>query len=82
MPLEVRLAAAASLARFSDARAPLFALNYATDQTPGIRAQAAAILGEARDPHYLPNLAAMLNDTDEQVKISAAAAIIKITDAR
>jgi HEAT repeat protein len=84
MPVEVRLAAGAALARLGAERplAAVFAAQYLTSPTAAMRAQAAAVLGETRDTRQLALLAPLLADTDEQVRVSAAAAIIKITDGR
>lgn len=87
MPIEVRLAAAANFSRLSNmpadrAKAAAFAEAYTTDQSAPIRAQAAAALGETRNSACLPKLSTLLADPDEQVRISAAAAILKITDGR
>lgn len=84
MPIEVRLAACASLARLGAERpkAAAFAAQYLASTTPAMRAQAAAVLGETRDTRQLALLAPLLADADEQVRVSAAAAIIKITDGR
>jgi len=80
LPLEVRMAAAASLAKLGETRAETFASAYLADQSPAIRAQAAAVLGEMRDAKHLPRLLPLLSDSDEQVRVTAAAATLKITD--
>lgn len=81
MPVEIRLACAASLARMGDQYAVSLADGFVNDKSPAIRAQAAAVYGETRDAKYLTMLSTLLSDTDKQVRISAAAAIVKITDA-
>jgi HEAT repeat protein len=81
MPVEIRLAAAASLARMGDLYAVGLAEQFMFDKTPAIRAQSAAVFGDTRDAKYLPKLATLMSDPDEQVRISSAAATLKITDA-
>lgn len=80
-PPEARLAAAASLAQLGNPRGGFIAAEYAKSPVVPQRAQAAAVFGETRLMQNLPALAGMLDDPSTLVKISAAAGILKITDA-
>jgi HEAT repeat protein len=80
MPAEVRLAAAASLARMGQAQAASVGDEYANDQSPPLRAQAAMVLGETGRREYLGKLEAMLADPEPLVRIAVAGSILKITD--
>lgn len=87
VPVEVRLIAAASYARLSTspldrAKAAAFAETYTADPSPTIRGQAAAVLGDTRNPATLPKLATLMADPEHHVRLSAAAAVLKITDGR
>jgi HEAT repeat protein len=78
MPAEVRLGAAASLARLGLRRGAFLADEFAEHRTPTLRAQAAHVYGEVGDPAHLPRLERMMADSDGLVRVSAAAAIVKI----
>lgn len=80
MPAEVRLAAAGSLARLGLPRGSFLANEYAGDPTPALRAQAAFVYGATGQPGNLEPLAILMADPIELVRISAAAAVIKIAD--
>ncbi|MBL0870671.1 MAG: HEAT repeat domain-containing protein [Phycisphaerales bacterium] len=80
-PPEARLAAAASLAQLGNPRGGFIAAEYAKSPVVPQRAQAAAVFGETRLMQNLPPLVGMLDDPSTLVKISAAAGILKITDA-
>lgn len=82
MPVEIRLAAAASLARMGVADAAQLARPFVTDPGAALRAQAALVMGESGVKSYLPDLANLMTDREPQVRIAAAAAILKITDGR
>jgi HEAT repeat protein len=87
MPIEVRLAAAASLARMDslasprDVQATELALGHLGAENPAHRAQAAMVLGESGQARFLGELARMLEDQQPLVRIAAGAAILKITEA-
>ncbi|MBX3357355.1 MAG: HEAT repeat domain-containing protein [Phycisphaeraceae bacterium] len=80
MPAEVRLAAAGSLAKLGLPRGSFIASEHVKDTNPAIRAQAAYVFGETGQAANLTPLSQMLEDPDEQVRLSAAYAIVKITD--
>ena len=82
MPPEVRMAAAGSLAslRVEQAAPESVAREFIADRTPTIRAQAAFVLGQSGRRENLDTLAGMLNDPIAGVKVTAAAAILRISD--
>jgi HEAT repeat protein len=81
MPIEVRLAASASLARMGSNEMDAVVLESIASPSAQVRSMAAIVLGETRDRHQLSVLAPLLSDPEAQVRISSAAAIVKITDA-
>jgi HEAT repeat protein len=81
-PAEVRMAAAAALARIEPALAPReVAIEYASSEQDWLRAQAALTLGVMGEEGGLPALAALLGDGSPMVQVSAAAAILQIVPA-
>jgi HEAT repeat protein len=84
MPPEVRLAAAGGLAKLGKQprNAAVVGREYAQHENDAVRAQAAFVLGESRDTESLPTLERLLSDPVNRVKVSAAAAIVKITTDR
>jgi len=86
MPIEVRLAAAASLARMDSVSSPReeqaldLAQKHLAAENPAHRAQAAMVLGESGQTKVLALLAPLLDDPQALVQISAAAAVLKITE--
>jgi HEAT repeat protein len=78
MPAEVRLAAAGSLARLGLRRGSFLADEYAGNAMPALRAQAAHVYGEIGDPRNLGKLEKMLADPEGLVRVSAAAAVVRI----
>jgi HEAT repeat protein len=79
MPAEVRLAAAAALARLGQPYGTYIADEHRASERPALRAQAAAVYGELRLPENLPKLEAMLADPSPLVRVSAASAILRAT---
>ncbi len=80
-PAEVIMAAAGSLARLGDASGRKRALSYAGAENPVHRSQAAWVLGYLRDRQTLKKLADMLSDKSAQVRVAAAASVIRRTSA-
>ena len=80
MPPEVRLAAAASLAKLGLPRGAFLAEEFLSDPGPGIRAQAALLLGAIGHEDGLKHLRGLLEDPDPRVRVAAAAAILRITE--
>jgi HEAT repeat protein len=80
MPIEVRLAAAASLARMQENGPAAMAQGLLGAESAPQRAQAALVLGETGQKDWLPSLAPLLSDQVPLVRIAAAAAILKITE--
>jgi HEAT repeat protein len=78
MPAEVRLAAAGSLAKLGLRRGSFLADEYAGHAIPALRAQAAHVYGEIGDPANLGQLEKMMEDSDGLVRVSAAAAVVRI----
>ena len=81
VPVEVRLVAASALARLGNPSGLQLALSSFKNESPNVRSLAAAVIAETRDTRYLANIEHLLTDADTQVRISAAAATVKITDA-
>lgn len=82
VPIEVRIAAGTALARMGSTRGVPQAMTALSDKSGSVRAMAAATLAETRNNVYLTTLSPLLDDADPQVRIAAAAAVIKITDAK
>jgi HEAT repeat protein len=82
MPPEVRLAAAGSLAslRVEQAAPDSVAREFIADRTPTVKAQAAFVLGQSGRRENLEALEGLLTDANASVKVTAAAAILKISD--
>jgi HEAT repeat protein len=81
MPAEAQLAAAGSLARLGATQGGFIARQYSADPDPIRRAQAAFVFGETGGRENLPILDGMLADQEGTVRVSAAAAILKIAEA-
>lgn len=79
LPAEVRLGAAGSLARLGMHQGTFLAEEFATSDLPALRAQTAHVYGEIGLASNLPRLERMLADPEGLVRVSAAAAIVKIT---
>ncbi len=80
MPAEIRLAAGAALARLGrPATVSAIADEFRASEAQVLRAQAAMVYGEVRNPADLPKLEPMLSDGSGLVRVSAAAAILKVT---
>lgn len=77
MPAEIRLAAAASLARLGLPRGDFIADEYDENDLPAIRAQAAFVYGRVGNASSLRRLADMLEDPSPLVRVAAAAAIVE-----
>ena len=79
-PLEVRLIAGASLARIGEENLePIYQVcgMASRDQSPAIRAQAAATLGWAGGPQARTALTPLLDDPAPMVRLTAAAAYLR-----
>lgn len=81
MPAEVRLSAAAALAKLGQPQGSYIAEQYRTNSREPLRAQSAFVFGETRKIENLHVLSEMMNDSSGRVRVAAAAAIVKITDA-
>lgn len=80
MPAEIRLGAAAALARMGQRQGSFIADQYRQSTKDALRAQSAFVYGETRQVENLPTLEAMMGDSVGRVRVAAAAAIVKITD--
>lgn len=80
MPPEIRMAAAASLAKLGQTRGSYIAREFYMAQQDTLRAQAAFLMGETKNPGNLAILTGMMNDQVGRVRVYAAAAIVKITE--
>lgn len=78
-PPETRLAAAGAVAELGNTKGGFIAEEYVTNPAETLRAQAAYVLGETGRPEYLPTLAGLLSDPDGRVRVSAASAVVRIT---
>ncbi len=79
MPAEVRMTAAAALAKIDAESASLAVpLEYVEHPRFELRAQAASTLGTMGNRAALPHLAKMLSDPNPMVQVSAAGAILRI----
>lgn len=76
-PIEVRLAAAEALARLGSFAGLQTLLEGARSNLPTARAQAAFGLGLFNDPRAAQALVGLLSDSTEQVRLSAAASILR-----
>ena len=80
MPAEVRLAAAAALAKLGQPRGvALIADEFATDRNPALRAQAAYVYGTIGNAQDLARLEPMLDDQSGLVRVYAASAVLKVS---
>lgn len=96
IPGEVRLAAAAAISKLGDPMGLPTADEYLLSPMPELRAAAAMVYGELGLRSFeiagagpggsrgmvevIPKLAGLLEDTEVRVRVSAAAAVLKITD--
>ncbi|MEX0777238.1 MAG: HEAT repeat domain-containing protein [Phycisphaeraceae bacterium] len=76
-PVELQLVAAEALARIGYDQGLPIALDAGRHQVTAVRSQAALTLGSFRDVRAAKALVAMLDDPQEQVRLSAAAALLK-----
>ncbi len=80
-PGEVRMAAAMALARMGQPHGSSIAREFFAGASEPLRAQSAHLFGETKRPENLSVLSRMLEDPDGRVRVAAASAIVKITDA-
>jgi HEAT repeat protein len=78
-PAEIRLATAATLARLGREGGLPVAMTFAEHESPVLRAQAAWALGWFSDEPSLQQLVQMLNDPVQQVRVTAAAGVLRRT---
>ncbi|MBL8764286.1 MAG: HEAT repeat domain-containing protein [Phycisphaerae bacterium] len=81
MPAEVRLAAAMSLGKLGLQQGAFVAQEFAGNSNPALRAQAASVYGQSRLRANLAPLSNLLSDTHPLVRLAAAAAVLRITEA-
>lgn len=79
MPAEVRLGAAAALAKLGQTRGAFIADEYRADSAAVLRAQAAAVYGETGRSEHLGVLETMLEDGSPLVRVSAASAVLRVS---
>lgn len=82
MPAEVRLSVAGALAKLGLREGGFIADEYAQNENPVIRAQAAAVYGRTGRAEHLSKLEAMLLDESAQVRAGSAGAILEILGSR
>lgn len=80
MPPEIRLVIGASLAKIGRQQGDFLADEYVAHPDSTVRAQAAYVYGQTGHGENLPKLEAMLGDGAEPVRLSAAAAILRVAD--
>ncbi|MBL4810009.1 MAG: HEAT repeat domain-containing protein [Phycisphaerales bacterium] len=78
MPAEVRLAVAGALGKLGLREGGFIADEYAQNQSPVIRAQAAMVYGRTGRLEHLTKLEGMLDDESAQVRAGSAGAILEI----
>lgn len=81
LPPEIRLAIAASLARLGLTEGSFIAEEYVDSERPTVRAQAAHVLGQTGRSQHLGRLEQMMDDPEAMVRLAAAAAILRMTEA-
>lgn len=81
MPAEVRLAAAGALAKLGQPHGAYIADQYRPSSRDPLRIQAALVYGDIGAIANLPLLADMMNDPAGRVRVAAATAIIRVTEA-
>lgn len=81
MPAEVRLAAAGALAKLGQPHGAYIADQYRPSSREPLRMQAALVYGDIGAIANLPLLADMMNDPAGRVRVAAATAIIRVTEA-
>lgn len=79
-PAEVRMAAAAALAKLGQPRGTYIADEYHNNPNPALRAQAAMTYGDIGLRENLGLLEQMMGDPDQLVGVAAAAGILRVTD--
>jgi HEAT repeat protein len=79
MPAEIRLAAAAALARLGLNKGSFIADEFLPNTDPPLRAQAAYVYGEIGRQDDLAKLEKLMGDANPQVRLSAAAAVVRST---
>lgn len=77
-PMEVRLAAAKSLAQMGFEDGMYVGEMYMTDTEPAVRAQAAFVFGASSHARMLDPLRTMLEDPSPLVRVSAATGILRV----
>jgi len=80
MPAEIRLAAAASLAKLGERAGSFIADEYWDEALPALRAQAAFVYGVTGQPENLERLREMSQDESGLVRVAAAAAALRILE--
>lgn len=80
LPAEIRLAAAASLAKLGHTEGGFIADEYRANPSPSVRAQAAHVYGVTGRPENLARLEAMLSAPEGMVRVAAAAAVLRVVD--
>lgn len=77
-PAEVRMAMAGALAKLGLDRGGFIADEFAGSTDILLRTQAAGVYGDTGRREHLAKLAVLIDDADEMVRVSAAAAVLKI----
>jgi HEAT repeat protein len=78
MPAEIRLGAAAALARLGLDKGTFVADEYMANEIPAVRAQAAFVYGEIGLPKNLGKLDKLMSDPAGTVRVAAAGAVLKV----
>ena len=77
-PPEIRLACASALAKLGQPQGGYVADEFADNENPILRGQAAIVYGDTHKDEFLPKLEILLADREPVVQVSAAAAILKL----
>lgn len=82
LPAEVRLAIAGSLAKLGLDGGSFIADEFRESDRPALRAQSAHVYGVTGQWRNLDELSRLMNDPMPQVRVAAAAGVIRIADSR
>lgn len=82
LPPEVRLAVAQSLAKMGRTEGDFLAAEYAGHPSAAVREQAAHVYGWTLEPDGIGPLVAMLEDPAGQVRVAAAAGVLRVMEGK
>jgi len=80
LPGEIRMTAATALAKLGQPHGSYIAREYFQGGKETQRALAATLMGQTQRPENLQMVSRLMGDPDGRVRVSAAAAVVRITD--